>query len=122
MNYELITKEEVVAALSKFPPKKWIKFAFRFASQNPNDKFKVGNAVIFYLVGMVALMVVLGMFNIPMIYFIILLCLYGVVLFGLIGLIFTASFVNDKRLDKVRKELGGITKSEYEKLVYKFNP
>jgi uncharacterized membrane protein len=121
MNYELITKKELIAAIDKFPPKKWIKFAFRFASQNPNDKFIARKAVSYYLVGMVGVMVILGMFDIPMIYWYVLLSLYGVVLFGLIGLIFTASLVNDKRIDKVRKELGEITKDEYSMLVNKFN-
>lgn len=122
MGIETITKEQFLAAYNKFPPSGYVKFAFKYFSQStkPEDKWLkrtfIGVELTLFLIGMLGTILnwsklVIG---IPVV-------IFSALLVILVLYLFSASIVlNNLRIRKIRKELGGITKSEYEALVSKF--
>jgi hypothetical protein len=115
---ESISKEQFWAAYNKFPPTGWSKFIFKYFSREtkPEDKWLkktfVGVEITLFLIGLLA--TILNLSNlivaIPTITFCILLAI--LVLSGFAGV-----FMNNFRIGKIRKELGGISKIEYNRLV-----
>jgi len=119
---EGITKEQFLAAYNKFPPSGFIKFAFKYFSKNtkPEDKWLknifIGVEVTLFLLGMLGTILNWSKLaiGIPTITFSILLAI-------LVIYLFTAAIIcNNLRIRKIRKELGGISKWEYEALVTKY--
>lgn len=102
-----ITKEEFLAAYNKYPPNKWIKFIYRYFSQETEAKdMKVGlsitiGLIIFFCVGLIG-----TMFNFPDVIIKVASLIYGGVLIVLVASLFSAVKMNDFRLKKVQKELG----------------
>lgn len=122
MGIESITKEQFLAAYNKFPPSGYIKFAFRYFSTNtkPEDMYvrRIFQGVegALFLAGFIGTVLNWSKLaiGIPVITFSILLAI-------LVLYLFSASIVlNNLRIRKIRKELGGISKLEYDTLVRKY--
>jgi hypothetical protein len=115
-----ITKEEFDAAYNKHLPSGWIKFAYKYFSKETEMKDmavkKTVVTVLLSLFGLGFLATVLnlpnkvvGMFVIP----------YSILLAVLVLYLFSAVFLNNFRIGKIRRILG-VTKWEYNSLVSKF--
>jgi hypothetical protein len=113
-----ITKEQFWAAYNKFPPNGWTKFIFKYFSKEtkPEDKWLkkifVGVELTLFLIGFLA-----TAFNFPRIVIGISTITFSILLAILVLGGFTAVFMNNFRIGKIRKELGGISKEEYNRLV-----
>jgi len=119
-DWKKISKEEFDAAYNAQLPSGWIRFAFKYFSKETEKKdMAVKNTVVYvlgglFLLGMIATMLnlsnkVVGMFVIP----------YGILLAALVFYLFSAVFLNNRRISKICKKLG-VTKWEYNLLVDKF--
>ena len=112
-----ISKEEFDIAYDNHLPSGWIKFAYKYFSKETERKdFGVKRTVVgilggLFLLGMIATILnlsdkIVGLFVIP----------YSILLAVLVLYLFSAVFLNNWRIGKIRKELG-ITKWEYDALV-----
>ncbi len=121
MGFKDITKEQFLAAYNKHLPNGWTSFVYKYFSQStkPEDmhvkKIFQGSLIGLFLFSLIATManasrLVIG---IPTVIFTILLFSFGILAFG-------AFIMNNGRIKKIRKELGGITAEEYNALVEKF--
>jgi hypothetical protein len=119
-NWINITKEQFDSAYNNHMPSGWIKFAYKYFSTNTERKdFGVKNTIAYvlgglFVLGMIASILnlkneVIGWFVIP----------YSIILAVLVLYLFSAVFLNNFRINKIRKELG-ITKEQYNALVSKF--
>lgn len=119
---EGITKEQFLEAYNKFPPSGFVKFAFKYFSKStkPEDKWLkntfVGVEITLFLLGMLGTILNWSKLAvaIPTI-------IFSLLLLFLVVYLFTAAMIcNNLRIRKIRKELGGISKWEYESLVNKY--
>jgi len=112
-----ISKEQFDIAYDNHLPSGWIKFAYKYFSKETERKdMSVKNTVVYtlgglFLLGMIATILnlsnkIIGVFVIP----------YSILLAILVLYLFSAVFLNNWRIRKIRKELG-ITKWEYDALV-----
>ena len=112
-----ISKEQFDIAYDNHLPSGWIKFAYKYFSRETERKdMSVKNTVVYtlgglFLLGMIATILnlsnkIIGVFVIP----------YSILLAILVLYLFSAVFLNNWRIRKIRKELG-ITKWEYDALV-----
>lgn len=120
-NWINITKEQFDAAYNKHLPSKWIKFAYKyFSKETENEDMDVKNTVTYvlgglFILGMLATMLnlsdkIIRMFVIP----------YSILLSALVLYLFSAVFLNNFRIRKIRKELG-VTKEQYDVLLRNFH-
>lgn len=116
---EGIGREQFLAAYDKYPPNGFIKFAFKYFSRTtkPEDLWatRVFQAIeiALFLTGLLG-----SILNWNKLVMGILLVLFSSLLLLLILYLFIAVIVcNNLRIRKIRKELGGITKSHYNSLV-----
>jgi hypothetical protein len=118
--FELITKEQFDAAYNQHLPSGWIKFAYKYFSKETEEgNMEVKNTVVWtlgglFIAGLIATMLnlsdkIVGWFVIP----------YCILLAVLVLYLFSAVFLNNFRINKIRKILG-VTKEEYNALVSKF--
>jgi len=115
---ESISKEQFWTAYNKFPPNGWTKFIFKYFSKETKAEDKwlknifIGVELALFFAGMLGTILEWSRMaiGIPTITFGILLAI--LVLGG-----FVAVFMNNFRIGKIRKELGGISKIEYNRLV-----
>ncbi len=113
-----ITKEQFWAAYNKFQPNGWTKFIFRYFSKSTKNEDKwvknifIGVEVALFLTGMLGTILEWNKsaIGIPTI-------IFGILLVTLVLGGFVAVFMNNFRIRKIRKELGGISKEEYNRLV-----
>lgn len=116
-----ITKKQFETAYNNHQPSAFIKFAYKhFSTKNEKHKISLNNIIVYVLlisffVGFFgsafhASRMVVGIGTL----------VYSILLFILVGFIFCAMKLNDRRLDKIRKELG-LTKDEYTDLAAKFD-
>jgi uncharacterized membrane protein len=118
-----ITKAQFEAAVNKYPPAKWIKFTFKyFSASAEKGDLKVSHTLVNIMLVAFVVMLFGAAFNVATKYLVPFIIIYCGILIPLVILMFLAATFNNRRHDKIRKELGGITIGEYEKLVYKFNP
>ena len=116
-----ITQEQFLEAYNKHLPSKWIKFAFKYFSKKtkPEDKYvqKIFQGVLFtlFMVGFVATILKWSMIFTAISTF-----AFVGILVPLILYLFSAVILNNCRIQKIRKELGGISAVEYNALVEKF--
>ncbi len=114
-----ITKKKFESVYNKHLPNGWIRFAYKYFSNNTEKKdMSVRNSVIYpliilFLVGFIgtafkASKELIGIVTI---------C-YSIILAILVLYLFSAVFLNNARIKTIAKELG-ITKEEYNKLVEK---
>jgi hypothetical protein len=119
MNYELITKEQFDIASEKYPQGKLVKFAYDyFLTANTHKIGKYIMNILFIAFISIFFSIVLGA---PRFVNVILISIYGGGCFGWAAYLYVATLLNNKRLDKIRKELGDITHYEYAQLLLKFN-
>lgn len=113
-----ITREQFLAAYDKYPPNFWIRFAFRYFSINTVKKdmwvrncFQIP-AFLLFLVGMFA-----TIFNLSHKLLMVSTCIFSLILVLIAIIMFGGAFMNNCRIRKIRKELGDISKKEYDILV-----
>jgi hypothetical protein len=112
-----ITKEQFESACNKFPPSKFIKFAYRFFSKKTDkETLKLKNNVVMFFIGMFLFGFFGTVFNTSKSFIAIFTGIYGIALLALVTMITIAAILNNKRLNKIRKELG-VTKDEYQSLL-----
>ena len=122
MNYELITKEQYLAACAKYPAANWIKWTFKYFSSSAETKdLKLSKTIVNVLLIAFGAMFLGVAFNVPTAYLVPFIIIYCGLLIPMVLLMFFAAKFNNLRHDKIRKELGGITIMEYENVVNKFN-
>lgn len=113
-----ISKEQFLAAYDKYPPNFWIRFAFRYFSTKTIKKdLWVRNcfvipAIILFLVGMFG-----TIFNIEHKFLMTSTCIFSAILVLIVIIMFGGAFLNNCRIRRIRKELGGISRKEYNILV-----
>ena len=119
-DFKKITKAEFDAAYNKHLPSGWIRFAYRYFSKNTERvdytprRIITGVLLGLFGLGMLATILnlphnVIGMFVIP----------YSILLAILVLYLFSAVFLNNGRIRKIRKILG-VNKYEYNYLVSRF--
>jgi magnesium-transporting ATPase (P-type) len=112
-----ITKEQFWAAYNKFPPNIWTKFIFKYFSKQTKKEDKwlenifIGVEIVLFLIGMLGAILKWNELAIvvPTI-------IFGILLAVLVLGGFVAVFMNNFRINKIRKELGGISIEEYNRL------
>lgn len=116
--HRVITKEEFLEAYNKHLPNGWTRFIFKYFSKTtkPNDKW-LKNIFIGVEVGLFFLGMLGTILNWSKLAIGILTIIFGTLLVILVGGAFIAVFMNNFRIRKIRKELGGISKQEYNRLV-----
>lgn len=115
-----ITKEQFDAAYNKHLPSGWIKFAYKYFSRETEKKdLALKNSLVFFLLGMFLLGFFGTVFNASHKFIGIATITYSIVLSALVLYLFSAVFLNNFRINKIRKILG-VTKWEYNALVSKF--
>jgi hypothetical protein len=120
-DFKLITKEQFDLAYSEYPPNGFIQFAFRYFSKSTKkedswlSKMSVGLLISIFLLGFIG--TAFG-FNRGLI---------GTVTYVFTGLLavlvinlFAAVLMNNWRVRKICKKLGGISKYDYNFLVGKY--
>lgn len=117
-----ITKTQFDRAYNQYLPPKWIQFAFRYFSKSTEKKdMKLSNIIAYTLLATF----ILGLFGTimkwPREVIGIVTYIYTALLVLLVGFLFAAVKLNNRRLKKVMKILG-VTKQEYNQLVDKFYP
>jgi len=112
-----ISKEQFDAAYNKYPPNKWIKFAFKYFSTNTEKKdFGAKNTVLYVLLFFFIIGFFGTIFGLPVKIIGIATVAYTIILSVLVLYLFSAVILNNIRVNKIRKVLG-ITKEEYNNLV-----
>jgi hypothetical protein len=115
-----ITKEQFDAAYNKHLPSGWIKFAYKYFSKETEKKnMALKNGMVFFLLGLFLLGFFGTVFNASHKFIGIVTITYSIVLAVLVLYLFSAVFLNNWRIRKIRKELG-VTAEEYNALVAKF--
>lgn len=114
--FDRISKEQFDEAYNNYLPSGWIRFAYKYFSKE-SESMDVKNSVVYtlgglFIAGMIATMLnlsdkIIKWFLIP----------YSIGLAILVLYLFSAVFLNNWRIRKIRKELGGITADEYNALV-----
>jgi hypothetical protein len=117
-----ITKEDFDKAYNQYLPGQWIKIAFKYFSKDTEmrdmkpKKILIGILLGLFIIGYTGTVLNLSRNIIgPATY------TYGGILGLLILYLFSAVFLNNNRIRKIRKILG-ITKMEYNSLVDRFYP
>jgi Na+-driven multidrug efflux pump len=116
-----ISKEEFVEAYNSFPPSAFVAFAFRYFSKETATKDKW---LSYIATGMLGLLFLGGFLltamkgNNDIIKYLTL--GFSGFLAILVSSLFAAALMNNWRIRKIRKKLGGISKAEYNSLVEKY--
>jgi hypothetical protein len=113
-----ISKEQFDVAYNKHLPSGWIKFAYKYFSKETEDgDMDVKNTVVYTLGGLFILGLIATMLNLSNKIILAFLVPYSIGLAVLVLYLFSAVILNNWRIRKIRKELGGITAEEYNILV-----
>jgi len=115
-----ITKEQFDAAYNKHLPSSWIKFAFKYFSKSTEQKdMSIKNGVAYILGGLFVFGLLGTMFNVSTVLIKATIIPYSIILAALVLYLFSAVFLNNFRIRKIRKELD-INSDEYDALVSKY--
>lgn len=115
-----ITKEQFDAAYNKHLPSNWIKFAYKYFSQQTEIKdMSLKNGVAYILGGLFVFGLLGTMFNVSTALIKAAFIPYTVILVALVLYLFSALILNNIRIGKIKKELG-INSDEYDALVAKY--
>ena len=114
---KLPTKEQFIKAYEKYPPKKWIKFAFKYFSKETEAKnMKLSNSIAWILGFLFLGGFFATAFDLPK-------HIIGPITFTFVGLLsvlvvflFAAIWANNKRIKNIANELN-VSPEEYNKLV-----
>jgi ABC-type branched-subunit amino acid transport system permease subunit len=116
------TKREFDKAYSKHLPNNWIRFAFKYFSKTTEkENMSLSNTLTFVLMGLFLAGFFGTVFNAPVLLIKWATIIYSSILALLVFYLFTAVFLNNRRIKKIAKELD-IDIVEYNKLVRKFYP
>ena len=119
-DWKTITKEQFDAAYNKHLPNEWIKFAYKYFSQQTEKKdMSLKNGVAYILGGLFVFGLLGTMFNVSTVLIKAALIPYCVILVALVAYLFSAVILNNLRIRKIKKELG-INSDEYDALVSKY--
>lgn len=116
-----ITKEQFLTAYYNHPPSGWVKFAFKYFSKStkPEDMWLsrslTGLMVVMFLGGFMGTVLELGRPFIGLTTLVL-----GVALVFVAIVMSVGRTWNNLRIRKIRKELGGVSKYEYNKLADKY--
>ncbi len=117
MGIESITKEQFLAAYNKYPPNGWTKTAFKYFSKSTKQENKwvsrivQGIAFTLFLGGVVG-----AIANFNPTYMKCMVFPFCAIIVGIAIFMSGAAIMNNLRIKKIRKELGGITVAGYEAL------
>ena len=115
-----INKREFDKATELHQPSKWIRFAFKYFSKETEKKnLSIKNNLAFVLSGLFALGFFGTVFNLNPVIIQIVVIAYSILLSSLVLYLFSAVLLNNRRINKIRKELD-ISKAEYDRLTRKF--
>jgi hypothetical protein len=116
----MITKKKFIETYAKHPPKKWIKFAFKYFSKETEAKnMKLSNSIT-WILGILFLFGLIGsIFNIPTAILAIVTYSFSAILATLVIFLMASVLCNNKRIKTIAKELD-ISIVEYNKLVDKW--
>lgn len=116
-----ITKEQFLTTYNKFPPDGWSKFAFKYFSKSTVNedawlKRLVQSFLAFlFLIGFIGTIAEWGENIVGLV------TLTFMVVLIVVGIIMSVGAVlNNLRVKKIRKELGGVSKYDYNKMVDKY--
>lgn len=119
-DYKKITKKQFDTAYEKYKPSGWVRFAFRFFSKETEKKdMALRNYLTFFLMGLFLLGFFGTVFAAPLAFIKVVTIWYSILLAILVLYLFSAVFLNNFRLNRVRKILD-VTKGQYNYLVNKF--
>jgi len=116
-----ISKEQFIEAYNSFPPNAFPKFAFKYFSKSTKKedswlkKIVTGVLISLFLLGFVGTILDLGRPFLAAVTY-----AFSGMLTVLVLSLFTAVFMNNFRIRKIRKKLGGISKYDYNLLVEKY--
>lgn len=114
----MITEEEFWVAYNNHLPNGWIKFAYRyFSNETLNKDIVLNNVILYILIGLFGIGFIGTMVGIPRSIIGTVTIAYSIILASLVLYLFSAVKLNNIRINKIRKELGGISADEYNKLV-----
>ena len=119
--WEKITKEQFDNATKKYPPNKWITFAYKYFSKSTvKSDLTITNIVLIVFIALFGIGFFGTVFNAPKKMILISTIIYSILLGTLVLYLFSAAFMNNTRLKKICRELG-VSRKEYDKLVEKFS-
>ena len=119
--WEKITKEQFNRACEKYPPNKWITFAYKYFSKNMvKSDLALKNSIIFIFIALFSIGFLGTVFNASKKMIMMSTIIYSILLGILVLYLFSAAFMNYFRLMKICEELG-VSRKEYDKLVEKFS-
>ena len=115
-----VTKRQFDKIYGNYLPNRWIKFAFKYFSKETEKKnLSIKNNLAFVLSGLFALGFFGTVFNLNPVIIQIVVIAYSILLSSLVLYLFSAVLLNNRRINKIRKELD-ISKAEYDRLTRKF--
>lgn len=115
-----ITKEEFEKVYNKHLPSKWIVFAYKYFSDSTEKKdMTLRKWIVNTLLITFAILFFGVVFNLPNKLLIMFSVIYATTLISLVGYLFSAYFLNKKRIEKIYRELD-VTPEQYNELVGKF--
>lgn len=119
-DWMIITKEQFDAAYNQHLPSAWIRIAYRYFSKNTEMiNYTPRQIITGILLGLFGLGMLGTILNLPHKIIGVFVITYSILLTTLVLYLFSAVFLNNWRIRKIRKILG-ITKGQYNALVSKF--
>ena len=120
MDVNKITKEQFDTAYNKYLPNKWIKFAYKYFSNETEKKnMSLKNTILYVLFGLFGVGFIYTIFGLSKSIIVTITIIYSILLAVLVLYLFSAVFLNNFRINKICEKLN-ITKEEYNTLVTKF--
>jgi len=111
-----ITKEKFLAVYNKYPASGWIRFAFKyFSNESEKNDLKLKNNYAFLLIGLFCVGFFGTVFNAPRKFIMLSTIIYSILLVLLVAYLSSAVILNNIRIEKIYTELG-INRDEYNKL------
>lgn len=117
MSIQVITKEQFLTAYNKYSPNGWTKFAYKYFSQSAKKEDKWVSktfqyvALALFLAGMIG-----AIFNLSSTYMKCMIFPFCAIIVIVSILMSSAAIMNNLRIRKIRKELGGISMEIYDAL------
>lgn len=119
-NRKKITLEQFIDIYNTYPPNKWIRFVFKYFSQDTERKnMKLKNWIIGVLLGLFGIGFIGTILNLSNDLIGFATFIYSILLMFLVFFILIGVWMNNKRINKIINLLG-VTKQEYEQLIEKF--
>ena len=115
-----ITEDEFMTAYNTYPPNWWIRFAFKhFSKADEKKEMTINNFVTGVLIGLFGVGFLGSILNWSSSVIKTVTIAYAIILTLIAALIFSAVFMNNRRIKKIAKRLN-ITLKEYDFLVKRY--